>query len=107
VTLQKPSVVRHLIDQYCVNKQLLLDVQVECHQITSISNFVGIGAGVSVIPRHFQPYIDDKRCVILEMTGDKLQRPVGIIYKKNFEISKISTAFIQTAQQATATPVSA
>lgn len=99
VTLQKPSVVRHLVDQYCQANQLLLDVQIECHQITSMCNFVAIGAGVTVIPRHFQDYIDTKRTVILELSGEKLQRPVGVIYKKNFEITKISAAFIEALLQ--------
>ncbi|AOA57814.1 LysR family transcriptional regulator [Acinetobacter larvae] len=99
VTLKKPSVVRHLIDEFCQSRQLNLDVQVECHQITSMCNFVAIGAGVTVIPRHFQYSIDPKRTIIREIRGEKLQRAVGVIYNKNFEISKISQTFIQTMQQ--------
>lgn len=99
VTLQKPSVVRHLVDQYCQAKQFSLDVQIECHQVTSMCNFVAMGAGVTVIPRHFQHSIDTQRTVILELSGEKLQRPVGVIYKKNLEISKISTEFIESLMQ--------
>ncbi|TCM63821.1 LysR family carnitine catabolism transcriptional activator [Acinetobacter calcoaceticus] len=99
VTLQKPSIVRHLVDQYCQRHQITLDVQIECHQITSMCNFVAVGAGVTVIPRHFQAYIDNKRSVAIEMSGEKLSKPVGVIYKKNFEISKISAEFIDCLAQ--------
>lgn len=96
ITLQKPSILRYLIDQYCQKHQIQLDVQVECHQITSMCNFVAVGAGVTVIPRHFEPFIDQNRCVAIELSGESLSKPVGVIYKKNLEISKISTAFIHS-----------
>lgn len=96
VTLQKPSIVRHLIDQFCQQQQLKLDVQVECHQITSVCNFVAVGAGVSLIPRHFQPCIDLGRNCILEIQGQRLSKAVGVIYKKNQEISNLSAEFIQS-----------
>ncbi len=96
ITLQKPSIVRHLIDQYCQKHQIQLDVQVECHQITSMCNFVAVGAGVTVIPRQFEPFIDQSRCVAIELSGESLSKPVGVIYKKDLEISKISTAFIHS-----------
>lgn len=95
VTLQRPSIVRYLIDEFCQSKQLSLDVQLECHQISSVCNFVAEGAGVTVIPRHFQHHIDHERTVIIEISGKPLQKQVGVIYKKNFEVSKISAQFIE------------
>lgn len=96
VTLQKPSIVRYLIDQFCQQQQLKLDVQVECHQITSVCNFVAVGAGVTVIPRHFQPCVDLSRSSVLEIHGERLSKAVGVIYKKNQEVSNISAEFIQS-----------
>lgn len=101
VTLQKPSVVRYLIDEFCRKNQLSLDVQVECHQITSVCNFVAIGAGVTVIPRHFQHCVDLTNTRVLEISGETLHRPVGVIYKKNYEVSHISAQFIETLLQET------
>lgn len=96
VTLQKPSIVRYLIDQFCQQQQLKLDVQVECHQITSVCNFVAVGAGVTVIPRHFQSCVDLSRSSVLEIHGERLSKAVGVIYKKNQEVSNISAEFIQS-----------
>lgn len=99
VTLQRPSIVRFLIDEFCQSNQLSLDVQIECHQITSVCNFVAEGAGVTVIPRHFQQHVDRERTAIVEISGERLEKPVGIIYKKNFEISKISAQFMESFAQ--------
>ncbi len=99
VSLQKPSILRHLLDQYGQQHQIEFDVQVECHQISSMCNFVALGAGVTVIPRHFQAFIDHSRCIAIELSGERLSKPVGVIYKKNFTISKISATFIQTLER--------
>lgn len=99
VTLQQPSIVRHLIEENCKNNDIQLDLKVECHQISSLSSFVALGIGVSVIPRHFQQFIDTEKNVLIELQDQDLIKPVGIIYKKNFEISNITAQFIETLKQ--------
>lgn len=99
VTLQQPSIVRHLIEENCKNNDIQLDLKVECHQISSLSSFVALGIGVSVIPRHFQQFIDTEKNILIELQDQDLIKPVGIIYKKNFEISNITAQFIETLKQ--------
>jgi LysR family carnitine catabolism transcriptional activator len=72
---------------------------VECHQISSLSSFVALGIGVSVIPRHFQQFIDTEKNVLVELQDQDIIKPVGIIYKKNFEISNITAQFIEILKQ--------
>ncbi len=96
VTLQRPSIVRHLIEENCLKNNIQLDLKVECHQISSLSSFVALGIGVSVIPRHFQQFVDTQANVLVELEDKNLSKSVGIIYKKNFEISNISAQFIDT-----------
>ncbi len=95
VTLQKPSIVRHVIDQCCQKHQLLLDLKVECHQISSLSHFVASGMGVTAIPRHFQPLIDLQQCVVIEISEGNVQLNLGIMYKTDTALSNISNQFIE------------
>ncbi|RLZ09589.1 LysR family transcriptional regulator [Acinetobacter sp. 2JN-4] len=96
ITLQKPSIVRHLIEQNCLRNNMTLDLKIECHQISSLSSFVALGIGVSAIPRHFAKHIDLEQNVLLELQAETIHKTVGIVYKKNFEISHISEQFIET-----------
>lgn len=96
VTLQKPSIIRHVIEQTCVENNLVLDLKVECHQISSLSHFVAYGMGVTAIPRHFQKFIDKEQNVLIEIDEGNVHLPLGVIYKKDFELSNISTQFIET-----------
>ena len=52
--------------------------------------------GVSAIPRHFQNYIDKENNVLVEIEEGNVNLSVGIIYKKDFELSNISSQFIET-----------
>lgn len=96
VTLQKPSIIRHVIEQTCIANNLVLDLKVECHQISSLSHFVAYGMGVTAIPRHFQKFIDKEQNVLIEIDEGNVHLPLGVIYKKDFELSNISTQFIET-----------
>jgi len=99
VTLQKPSIVRYLVEQNCLRNNITLDLKVECHQISSLSSFVAYGIGVSAIPRHFAKHIDKEHNVLIELKDESIHKTVGIVYKKNFEISNISTQFIEALVQ--------
>lgn len=96
VTLQKPSIIRHVIEQNCLENNLVLDLKVECHQISSLSHFVAYGMGVTAIPRHFHKFIDKEHNVLLEIDEGNVHLPLGVIYKKDFELSNISAQFIET-----------
>ena len=96
VTLQNPSIIRHVIEEHCAALQVVLDLKVECHQISSLSHFVAYGMGVSAIPRHFQKFIDLEKNVLVEIEDNQAQLAVGIIYKKDYELSNISSQFIET-----------
>lgn len=99
VTLQNPSIIRHVVEEQCATHQMVLDLKVECHQISSLSQFVAYGMGVSAIPRHFQKFIDLDKNVLIEIKDNQVQLAVGIIYKKDYELSNISSEFIKTTLQ--------
>lgn len=96
VTLQNPSIIRHVIEEHCAALQVVLDLKVECHQISSLSHFVAYSMGVSAIPRHFQKFIDLEKNVLVEIEDNQAQLAVGIIYKKDYELSNMSSQFIET-----------
>ena len=50
--------------------------------------------GVSVITRQLQKCIDLKQIAVLEILDVNVQLQLGIIYKKDFQLSNISSEFI-------------
>lgn len=94
ITVQKPSIVRVIIEQNCLLNDVSLDLKVECHQISSISNLVSMGIGVSAIPRHFCNIIDTRNIKILEISKQNYCTSVGIVRRKNSEVSNITQQFI-------------
>lgn len=96
ITLQHPSIIRHIIEQNCLHNQMILDLKVECHQISSLSHFVAFGMGVSAIPRRFKNFIDQEKNRLIEIVNGEIPSPVGIIYQKDTELSCASTQFIET-----------
>ena len=52
--------------------------------------------GVSLIPRNFQNFIRSDHVVLIEIDESYTSLPVGVIYKKDFDLSNISSEFIQT-----------
>ncbi len=50
----------------------------------------------SAIPRHFQKFIDLEKNVLVEIEDNQAQLAVGIIYKKDYELSNMSSQFIET-----------
>ena len=96
ITLQKPSIIRHIIENKCFNKDVVLDIKVECHQISSLSHFVSHGLGVTAIPHHFKKFVDLEQNVLIDIDGENMDLPVGVIYKKDFDLSNITSRFIDT-----------
>ncbi|MFW2720727.1 LysR family transcriptional regulator, partial [Acinetobacter baumannii] len=74
VTLQKPSIVRYLVEQNCLRNNITLDLKVECHQISSLSSFVAYGIGVSAIPRHFAKHIDKEHNVLIDLKDEAIHK---------------------------------
>lgn len=95
VTLQKPSIIRHIIEESCLKNNLVLDLKVECHQISSLSHFVASGMGVTAIPRHFQKFIHQEDNFILDIDDGNVLLNLGVIYKKDLALSNISSQFIE------------
>lgn len=96
ISLQYPSIVRSLLEQNANQLNLILNLKIECHQISSFSQFVALGLGVSAIPRHFKNCIDLENNILVEIKNSKIQYPVGVLYQKNYELSYQSEQFVQT-----------
>ncbi|HBM8200099.1 TPA: LysR family transcriptional regulator, partial [Acinetobacter baumannii] len=50
-------------------------------------------------PRHFAKHIDKEHNVLIDLKDEAIHKTVGIVYKKNFEISNISAQFIEALVQ--------
>lgn len=94
ITVQKPSIVRMIIEQNCLMNHMELDLKVECHQIASICNLVAQGIGVSAIPRYFCHTLDTRYIQVVEIAKQNDCTSVGIVRRKNAEVSNITQQFM-------------
>jgi LysR family transcriptional regulator, carnitine catabolism transcriptional activator len=94
VTLQSPSIVRQIVERKALENAMTLDVKLECHQVSSLAHFVASGLGVSVVPRRFEKMIPPNQNSVLEISDAEVTLPFGILYKKDLQLSNISTQFL-------------
>lgn len=99
ISLQSPSIVRHVVEQKSEQLNILLDVKLECHQISSLSHFVASGMGITTVPRQFKNSLDLKNNCVLEISDNDVKLALGVIYKKDFPLSNVSTQFIEMLTQ--------
>ena len=99
ISLQNPSIVRHIIEKKSAENHVPLDLKLECHQVSSLAHFVAYGLGVSAIPRQFGKFIATKDSILIEISDVDVHLELGILYKKDLQLSNISAQFIEIMMQ--------
>lgn len=94
VTLQNPSIVRQIVETKAAKNDLTLDLKLECHQVSSLAHFVALNLGVSAIPRRFEKMIPPNQHVLLDISDSDIHLQLGILYKKDLQLSNISAQFL-------------
>jgi LysR family carnitine catabolism transcriptional activator len=93
VAMNKGSAIRQWIDSFMEIKHLSLDIVVEASQLATLGQFVKHDLGVSVVPALCQEQMLNKELLCLKIHQSGLSKRVGIIRKKNGNLSSVAASF--------------
>jgi LysR family carnitine catabolism transcriptional activator len=95
VAMNKGSAIRQWIDSFMDINHLSLNIVVEASQLATLGQFVKHDLGVSVVPALCQEQMLSKELLCLRIHQSGLSKRVGIIRKKNGNLSSVATSFWQ------------
>lgn len=87
IALQRPSSTRSLLERSLAEHGLNLTVTLECHQLTTIGQFVAAGLGVSVVPAICRQQMMELGAVCLPVSRPKIRKPIGLITRADRQLS--------------------
>ncbi|KAA0014701.1 LysR family transcriptional regulator [Billgrantia pellis] len=98
ITLQRPSMVRILMEQALTRRGTELPVAFESHQLATVGRMVASGLGVSAVPAlcHEQMRELGARCVPLHEPS--IRRTVGVVLSAGQELSTAARALHEVLQ---------
>jgi LysR family carnitine catabolism transcriptional activator len=95
ITLQRPSSIRHLMDQTLAEQQIFLDVVFETNQLATVVQMVASGLGVSAVPSLYKEQIKALKLEYRDLVSPTISRHVGIITRRRYPLSQAAEAFIE------------
>ncbi|WP_235042235.1 LysR family transcriptional regulator [Vreelandella profundi] len=100
ITLQRPSIIRRLLEQALRNQQMELPVAFESHQLSTVGRMVADGLGVSAVPSMCigQMQALGARCIPLTAPGISCQ--VGIVTQQELSVAAhaLRNVLLETVQ---------
>ncbi|MCY1430427.1 HTH-type transcriptional regulator GltC [compost metagenome] len=98
IALQRPSVVRLLLEQSLAARHGKLPVAFESHQLVTVGRMVAEGLGVSAVPRLCLKQMEElgARCVALH--EPRIERQVGLITLAGHSLSSAAQALSDVLQ---------
>ncbi|MFG6179070.1 LysR family transcriptional regulator [Halomonas sp. THAF12] len=105
ITLQRPSMVRLLLERQLGAQGIELPVAFESHQLTTVGRMVAAGLGVSAVPSLCIEQMHElgARCLALE--APVIQRAVGVLSANADTLSVAAQALREVIQETITTPV--
>jgi DNA-binding transcriptional LysR family regulator len=95
IALQKGLTLRDEIDRALASRHVEVNISLEFDNIEIIKRAIEIGAGISLLP---EPTVDREiaagTLVKRTLQGERLVRPLGIIHRRDIDLSDLATRFI-------------
>lgn len=95
ITLQRPSLVRNILENQLAKSDLKLHVTYDCHQVTTIGRMVSNELGVSAVPALCKQQMQELGCICIPLHSPVIKRKIGIVYSINTQLSKASIEMIK------------
>lgn len=96
ITLQRPSGVRHMLEQRLAEAGLGLAVAFETHQLVTCGRMVAEGLGVSAVPAMSAGQMTALGCHCIPLEGPVIHQKVGVIRRRRHELSVAVQAMLDT-----------
>lgn len=100
ITLQRPSMVRRLLEQALSRQQMDLPVAFESHQLSTVGRMVAEGLGVSAVPSMCIPQMQSLGAHYLPLTSPSIACRVGILTQQELSVAAhaLRTVLLETVQ---------
>ncbi|GAB2191656.1 LysR family transcriptional regulator [Sessilibacter sp. MAH1] len=92
IVLQAPSSLRLYVEQTLAARGLGFAAAIEVNQLATVGQLVGLGLGVSVVPRLCEQQMIDSGAVCVALDQPILNRDIGIVYRTRFALSSPAIA---------------
>ncbi|SEK27284.1 LysR family transcriptional regulator [Halomonas daqiaonensis] len=104
ITLQRPSMVRRLLEQQLESRGLTLPAAFECHQLATVGRMVASGLGVSAVPSLCIAQMQELGAVCVPLDDPIIERDVGVLTWNNHELSVAALALQEVLAETIRTP---
>lgn len=95
VLLPNTYFLRQLINEQCRMYEFTPQPIIEMTTMESIINMVSKGVGVTILPKAYLDYIDNKQIRTIPIQQPKLTTEIGIVYRKNKHLCASSRVFME------------
>lgn len=95
VLLPNTYYMRQLINETCEALQFMPKPVVEMTTMESIITMVSHGIGVTILPKAYLDYIDNKQIRTIPIKHPILTTEIGVVYRKNKYLCAASNAFLE------------
>ncbi|MDT8893760.1 LysR family transcriptional regulator [Halomonas sp. I1] len=92
ITLQRPSMVRRMLERRLADDGISLAVAFESHQLTTVGRMVADGLGVSAVPSLCIDQMHELGARCLPLHSPIIERPVGVLSPRTGELSVAAQA---------------
>ncbi|WP_168013022.1 LysR family transcriptional regulator [Halomonas salinarum] len=105
IALQRPSMVRRLLEQELAAQGVGLSVAFESHQLATVGRMVASGLGVSAVPSLCTPQMQALGARCLPLHGPVIAHEVGLLSPKDRKLSVAAQALAEVLKGTVSTPV--
>ncbi len=102
IALQRPSSIRLLIEAKLRQLGLQVLPEFETHQLATIGRMVATGLGVSAVPSLCIQQMRELGAICRQLDTPVMSRPVGILTRKRYPLSKAAVSLVDIIQGAAA-----
>ncbi|MBQ0756860.1 MAG: LysR family transcriptional regulator [Amphritea sp.] len=102
IALQRPSSIRLLIEAKLRQLGLQVSPEFETHQLATIGRMVATELGVSAVPSLCIQQMRELGAICRELDTPVMSRPVGILTRKRYPLSKAAVSLVDIIQGAAA-----
>ncbi|PMR70714.1 LysR family transcriptional regulator [Halomonas heilongjiangensis] len=107
ITLQRPSMVRRLLEQQLETRGIVLPTAFESHQLATVGRMVASGLGVSAIPSLCIRQMQELGARCLPLVDPVIERAVGVVTYGTHELSVAALALQEVLAETTRPPLPA
>jgi len=101
ISLQRPALMRHLLETSLAEKGMTLHVALECNQLATACQWVAAGLGVSVVPSFLERQVTAIGVRVLRLVRPTIRKPIGLITLPHQQLSAAAEAIRKIVREVT------